>query len=826
MKSITYKLLLLACIAAGNNAVHAQTAPAAAKAQTITGTAKVTGSLVIEIGKPADYATVSLIRAKDSSIVKSSLSNEAGVYTIDRVSAGTYIIKATIIGYNKSFSAPFTVTAASTTVSVPLMKILPATNSLQAVNVTATKPLVERKIDRTVINVENSVLAAGNSAMEILEKAPGVTVDKDDNISLRGKQGVTVMIDGKLTYLSAAQLAQMLRSTDGNTIQSIEIITNPSAKYDAAGNSGIINIKMKKNRNVGTNGSFSANAGYGNNHKASSSLNMNHKDGSLNIFGTYSYTNNKRPQDINLNRNISSNGVNTLFKESTDMLGSRAAHNYKLGADYEVSKNNTLGVQLSGYNTAFDANTFNNTLILGAEQLNTQAVTTTANQSAERYNNFAANINNRLVLDTMGKELTMDADYSYFSNRQSNNYTNNYFYADGTTLRTSSLLRNNLPTRINIGTFKADYTNPIGKTMKLEAGVKFSYVHTNNDLRTDSILNNNWVADAGRTNLYIYTENINAGYLNFSKTWKKTSLQLGLRAEQTNSKGDSRDINGLPTINDRNYLNFFPSVFLNQELSDKHTLGINYSRRIDRPSYDDLNSFTQILNAYTYVQGNPNLRPQYTNSYELSYTYKKTYNVTLGYSKTTDVMAEIPRQIDEQKVTFITRENLAVQNAYNLNISAPFNVTKWWNSNNNLTGFYLGFKSDALQLNDGQYAANANSINTFTLNKTVKLEGTFNYQSPLTYGLFHIRSNYGFDGGISKSFAAKKATLKFSVSDLFNTRKQNLTVKQGNLNFNVFQKNETRVARLTLTYNFGNAKIQSRRHNSGASDEQGRVKAN
>ncbi|UEG53040.1 TonB-dependent receptor [Mucilaginibacter daejeonensis] len=815
MKPIIYKIFAAIALIAG---------PVLAKAQAVAPTGKVNGNVINDQNKPVDFATITLLRAKDSTVVKSSLTNEAGHYTIERIVNGTYLIKATVVGYEKMVSAPVSITANSN-ITVPALQLRSLTKNLSAVNVVATKPLIERKIDRTVMNVENSVLAAGNSAMEILERAPGVTVDKDDNISLKGKQGVTVMIDNKLTYLSAAQLATLLRSTDGNNIQSIEIITNPSAKYDAAGNAGIINIKMKKNRQAGTNGSFAATGGYGHNHKASTSLNLNHKENNVNIFGNYSYNNNKRPQDITLNRTISNGGTNTFFNERTDMLRERSAHNYKAGADWDINKRNTLGIQVSGYNSASDASTFNNTLI-SPDQITNSAVTTTRNMATDRYNNITANINNRMVFDTLGKELSMDADYSYFWNRQTNNYTNNYFFADGQTLRTQSLLRNSLPTKIDIVTYKADYVNPIGKTMKLEAGLKVSYVGTNNDLRTDSLLNNNWVADAGRTNLYKYTENVNAAYFNFSKSWKKTSVQAGLRAEQTNSKGDSRDIKGVASVNERHYLSWFPSVFVNQELSDNHTLGINYSRRIDRPSYDDLNSFVQILNAYTYQQGNPNLRPQFTNSYELSYTFKKRYNLTLGYSRTTDVMVEVPKQIDAQKVTFITRENLAIQNSYNLNMNLPFTIAKWWSMNNNITGFYLGFKANSpdLQINNGQYAANGNSINTFTVSKTLKFEGTFNYQSALTYGLFHIRRNYGFDAGVSRSFAAKKATLKFSVSDIFNTRQQYLTVRQGNLNFNVFQKNETRVARLTFTYNFGNAKIQSRRHNSASGAEQGRVK--
>jgi iron complex outermembrane receptor protein len=321
------------------------------------GAAKVSGSLVNDQGKPLDYASVSIIKAIDSTIVKGALSNDNGVYTFEKIPAGKYLVKATVVGYVKAVSKPFTVTEGSTKVEVPVLNMQPGNTTLKTVTVTATKPLIERKIDRTVMNVEGSVLAAGNTAMEILARAPGVTVDKDDNISLKGKQGVTVMINDKLTYLTAAQLATLLRSTDGNTIKSIEIITNPSAKYDAAGNSGIINIKLKKNTQSGTNGSITAGIARGWYWRDNSSLNINHKDGKLNMFGTFSHGDNKRGHNLGLRRVTDSAGYKTYFDQQSSMPGSNHYNNYRLGADYDLTDKHIIGFVVSGYsNSGNDAN--------------------------------------------------------------------------------------------------------------------------------------------------------------------------------------------------------------------------------------------------------------------------------------------------------------------------------------------------------------------------------------------------------------------------------------------------------------------------------------
>ena len=781
---------------------------------------KVSGALLNEQGKPLDYATVSLLRASDSTVVKGALSNDAGVYVFTNIKAGNYIIKASVVGYQKAVSKTFTVPANSSQVTAPALNLRTGSTELKAVTITATKPLIERKIDRTVMNVENSVLAAGNTAMEILERAPGVTVDKDDNISLKGKQGVTVMINDKLTYLTAAQLATLLRSTDGNTIKSIEIITNPSAKYDAAGNSGIINIKLKKNAQSGTNGSLTIGGAKSKYWRDNSSLNLNHKQGGLNVFTSLSRGDNKRGHDIGIDRIITDSlGNKTYFNQKSNLPSINHYNNYRLGADYDLTPKHTIGFVVSGYsNSEKDLN--DNRTIIGKQFGVPDSSLRTASDIRQTYKNFALNLNDRLKLDTSGQELSIDLDYSKFKNNSNAMYNTDYFLPDGSIQHEPQMLRNQTPSTISIYTGKADYTKPLTKTIKLEAGVKFSSVKTDNDLQAQIFSNGAYINDTTRTNRFIYTEKINAGYLNLNKQFKKFSVQLGLRAEQTRSTGNL--IGSTPVK--RSYLNLFPSVFINQTINDKNEISFSYSRRIDRPGYDDLNPFVYYLDPYTYSQGNAFLNPQYTQNFELNYTYNKTINVSLGYSHTTDAITELI--LTEGKRSFETHQNLQTQTGYNVNINTPFTITKWWEGNVNATAFYLGFKSDTLagqKFNDGQWAFQGRTTQTFKF-AGYRFEVTGDYQSSLTYGIYKIRPRYSVDMGVSKSFMEKKFNIKASCDDIFNIRRNDLSSQVVNNNFVIKQKNDTRVMRLTFTYNFGNSSIKMRQHRSGADDEKGRVK--
>ncbi|SHM81591.1 outer membrane beta-barrel family protein [Mucilaginibacter sp. OK098] len=794
-------------------------------AQPSKSSAKITGALLDEKGKPMDYATVSLLNAADSSVVKGTLSNDAGTYAFDHINTGTYIIKASVVGYEKTASKPFSVTDGSI-VTVPGLKMQQASHALNAVTITASKPLIEHKIDRTVMNVENSVIAAGNTALEILERAPGVSVDKDDNISIKGKQGVTVMINDKLTYLTSTQLATLLRSTDGTTIQSIEIITNPSAKYDAAGNSGIINIKLKKNKQSGTNGSVTLGAGYGSTFKDNGTLTLNHKEGNLNVFGSFSHDDRKREHTLNIKRIVTdSTGAKTYFNQFSSIPNDNHNNSYRLGADYDISSKNTIGFLVNGYFNKEQDDNANKTYISTQPNV-VNSYQTTTSQINQTYNNIALNLNDRYKIDTAGQELAVDLDYSKFKNNSAAHYDTYFYLPDGSTMAPPVFLRNQTPSVITIRTAKVDYTYPINKILKLETGFKLSDVKTDNNLQAQKQVNGSFINDTTLTNRFVYTEKVDAVYANLSQNYKNFSIQTGLRGEYTSSIGNSITNN---RVVKRHYFDLFPSVFINQTLNDKNEMGLSYSRRIDRPGYDDLNPFVYYLDQYTYQKGNPFLNPQYTNNFEFNYTYNKSITLTLGYSHTSGAITQILLTDPKSKATYQTNLNLQSQNNYNVNLYAPYTIAKWWEGNVNVTGFYLKFKTDTLlggKLDNGKAAYQIRTTQTFMIAKGWKAELSNYYNSAMTYGIFNIKPQYATDAGISHSFANKKANIKLSMSDIFNTRRNDVTSYYQSNNLDIKQKNESRITRLTFTYNFGNNKIKVRQHQSGADDEKGRVKGN
>ena len=433
-------------------------------------------------------------------------------------------------------------------------------------------------------------------------------------------------------------------------------------------------------------------------------------------------------------------------------------------------------------------------------------------------------MNDTYKIDTAGQELSADFDYSQFKNNSVSQYITDYYLPDGSIQQPESFLGNLTPSTINIRTGKVDYTKPISKSLKFESGLKFSDVKTDNNLTEKDAATDPYVS----TNHFIYNEKIDAGYVNLNKDFKGYSVQAGLRAEYTSSiaNGDSANI---VSVIPRHYLNLFPSLFITHIINDKNDINFSYSRRIDRPQYDNLNPFVFHIDPYTYQKGNPYLQPQYTNNFEFNYTYNKSLTVTLGYSKTTNVITEVPGTDPVTKVSFITNDNLQEQNAYNLNVYEPYTFTKWWEGNVNATAFYLGFKSNGLEggdLDRGQFAYNIRTTQTFTPFAGYKAELTANYQSDLTYGLYDVKPRYSVDAGVSHSFDNKKFNVKLSMSDIFNTLRNDVNSNYQSTDLMITQKRESRITRITLTYNFGNNKIKAREHQTGADDEKNRVKGN
>lgn len=783
----------------------------------------INGVIVDEQQKPLDYVTVGLFKASDSSLVKTALTSPEGKYAFVNINSGSYYVKATLMGYVTFKSKIFTLNDNELNLKLEDIKLLSNTKTLNTVNITAVKPLIERKADKLVMNVENSSILSGSTALEVLQKAPGVTVDQNDKISMQGKQGVLIMIDGKQTYMSSADVANLLRNMQSSQLESIELITNPSAKYDASGNSGIINIKTKKSKSGGTNGSVNAVAGYGKNFRASAGLNLNHRTNKINIFGNFNRAEIGRQNYIGIDR-ISNGTTNTYFIQGGNSFRKMKNNSYKAGIDFFINKKNTIGFLFNGYNNNGYEKMDNNTLI-GSSFSQVDSTIIANNLQTNKYKNMSYNLNYKSILDSAGSEISVDLDYSKYRGNDGAVFANDYRYANGLLIRPTEHTRNATPAIIDIKAFKLDYNVSLSKALKLEAGLKSSWVKTDNNLIAERFSAAGWNNDPKRSNQFVYDENVNAIYGSLNRQFKNVSIQFGLRIEQTNSKGNLITTNNVVK---RSYWDFFPTLYIQQKLDKKNQLGFSYGRRVDRPSYDALNPFVYYLDQYTYNKGNPFLNPQYTHNLELSYTFMQKYLLSVSFSRTNDAITQVVLPDASQKALYQTNANLASNTSFGANLNIPIQIMKWWSMNNNLNVFSLSFKSPNLggeTLNTGKTSFQFKSQQSFIINGGFTAELSGNYESPIDYGTLSIQSRYYLDAGVNKSLLNKKANLKLSLSDVFNTSHSKITSAFPGLKYDLYQKNETQIGRISFTYRFGKNEIKpARRRATGTEAEQGRMK--
>lgn len=784
---------------------------------------KLNAVVVGQDGGPFAGASISLLRNPGGILLKGTVSKENGGVEFLGVSEGKYTMQVSAVGYTTYSSSEITLKK-SEILSLDTIRLVPVSKVLNEAQVVGKKPLIESQIDKIVLNVENSILATGNNALELLQKVPGVTLD-NKKINLRGKSNVIIMIDGKPTYLSADEVSRLLENTASNSITSIEVLTNPPAKYDAAGNAGIINIKTKKNTQFGSNVSLNLNLGQGKYTKGDGGFLVNHRNSWANIFASYNYNNSLGFNDLTIDRSVSDSMGTTYFNSDSYSKFRYRAHNFKFAADFNLGEQQVLGFVVNG-NVSSGNSTRQGDNLIASQKGKLDSVVQGSNFSDFAYHYLAYNLNYKKTFDTLGTELTANADYSYSKNHDNSMMKNRFLDPNWVEFKAPNVFRNDMLSNTKILVFKTDFIHPFDKTTKFEAGLKYSRVKTDNNLvYEDQNTAGEFVPNEDQSNQFLYNENIAAAYLTLNKSFGKFSVQTGLRVENTSSLGNSVTL-GQQTK--RNYTDFFPTVFIQQQINDSHKLGLSYSRRIDRPDYGALNPFIYYLDQYTYQYGNPYLNPQYTNSYELNYTFKERYLLSLGYKRTNDAITQVIESNSETKAIAQTDRNLTYFDYYNMNINIPVKVLKWWTTSNNVTAFYSKYNFDersGAQRQLEKLSFQVSSNHDIRIGETTNLELTANYFSPAVYGVFSFKSYYGVDLGAGKTFFDKKLNIKLAVNDILNTRGQRrLSSVQENGYYRIRNGYDSRVIRLSLSYRFGNINIKSVDKRAGNNDEDNRLK--
>ncbi|MGJ1266215.1 TonB-dependent receptor domain-containing protein [Sphingobacterium spiritivorum] len=769
------------------------------------------GRIVDEKQQPVAAATMYLYVAEKQVLLKSTISNEKGEYEFVNVPEGKYIIEANSVGYAKEKSAVTDINGQNRRVADLVLKN--SSTVLAEVQIQGKKPLIENKQGKLILNVEDSPLAAGNNALEIIKRAPGVSVDQNDNIQLMGQSGINVTIDGRQTYMTGDQLATLLKSTDGNQVKSVEVITATSGKDDAEGSTGTINIVLKKNKIEGFNGNFNVSAAQARRFRGNTSLSVNYKKNNTNVFTSYSYFNERYINDINVDRTIANNGINTNFSQISQIDARDRTHSYKFGVEQKTSAKNTMVLQFIGRNNN-ELNDNGSTTEVRIVNNPVDSIVRSVSDYKERFNNYSVNFNNEFKIDSTGRKLVLDLDWSKFRNSKGADYDNRTFRPDNQLIGTAELLQSDMPVGIDIYVAKLDYSHPLNKNHTIDLGAKYSNVKSDNDLLFEQFEGNNWVNDTTRTNHFIYKEQIAAGYVDYSGQFGKWGLKTGLRAEYTQSDGNSITMG---KRSKRDYLDLFPTGTLTYTASPNHIVSVGYARRINRPNYKYLNPFDYFIDKFTSERGNPYLNPQYADEYKFNYTLLQKYNVAMGYTVKKDAIVESMGQDATTNTTWVTRENLGRNKEAYINLNVPVTVTKFWSMYNNMTAVYMKFEGEVANnaLNRQTVLFQGNSMSTFKISSLLSAEANVNYMSPFSYNIYKLESRWNLDLGVTKTFKNQRSLIKLAVNDIFNTGNHNLSTNFGEFNTRIRQTHDRRVVRLTYTYKFGNLKNNFNKKDTG-----------
>ena len=778
----------------------------------------ISGKVNMENGEPLSFANILLLKPSDSTLVEGSVALDDGSYSLKEVPQGTYLIMASMVGFEASYSPVFQLDSNKTMGTITLREEL-----LDEVQVEGTKPLYQQKMDRMVINVENSIVSAGSSALEILERSPGVLVNRqNNNISIVGKEGVVVMINDKISYVPVSSLIQMLDGMSADNIVSIELITTPPANLDAEGNAGYINIILKERTDVGLNGSISLSGGYSNDYITNNSVNINYRKGKFNLFGTYSLNINETDQIFRFSREYTEDGDRVGTSTFSDRESRQENHNIRAGIDYQISDKTVTGLLVTAYDNKWTMDAEN-------ENVNTrngepESYIFLFNHELNHWKHFGANYN---ISHDFSEEssLVLNLDYLYYKDNNPNDYENSYF-DENMNFEADTIARSTKLTPIETYVAAIDYKTKPGEDLKLETGLKLTSSNFENDVAVEDLINEIWVADPTLTNKSNLDESIYAAYasMEYSIT-EKTGMKAGLRFEYTDSELDT-DTQG--RVVDREYGELFPSVFLNHNFNDTLSMNLSYSRRIRRPTFNNLAPFVILFDPNTFISGNASLQPAISNSVKYSINYKSAV-FSLEYTNEDSSIANFQERLDEETGRLIFEaSNLDYTRTFGVTLGFPWRIASWWRMQNNLTyvsqkvrGFYY---EDPIELSLGNFALN--SSNSFEISESWSAELSGFYNSESFFGTAKYDAFYRVDAGISKKFGENGGTLKFTARDIFDSFEFNggTNIEQQDLKTRNLFDFSAPTFLLTYSVNFGNKKLKSSRNReTGAEAERQRV---
>lgn len=763
-----------------------------------------TGTIIDEKSESLGFVNVAVLQASADIVVTGAIAEMDGSFKIKTPPSGSYRLKVSGLGYLPFTTPVFEVTGPAFAKDFGTMQLKPDVKTLKEVTVQAMRPTITTDAEKMVVSVEGTALAQGSTAYEVLEKSPGVWVDQDGNITLNGKPGVMVMINGKQSFLSGKQLQNLLQGMSAENLKDLEIITNPSAKYDAEGTSGIININLKKNELYGMTGSVHGGYQYNRLSTYTSGAELSHKTGKWNTTASLDLARRTRFRDMRMER-IFNGGAEPIFMDQTgNEQQQRFSPSLRLGTDYDLNDRHSVGFMA---NLAYSDNssTFRTDSYLRRPNAEENLLINSSNNIEDSYKNGTFNLHYAGKLDSLGTTLSADLDYARIIDNTNFTFDNQKYFSNTNQLLEQELLTSNNPTGYDIYSAKVDFAKKLGKT-KMELGAKTSYVKSDNELLFYEVIDTRQILDPNRTSHFIYKENIYAAYATFASSIGKVwQLKGGLRAEYTDSEGHSIT---LKDVKPRNYLDLFPSVFVQQRVSDNYQVGYKYSRRINRPYYEQLNPFIFYIDPYTWATGNPELRPQYTNSFELTHTLKKSYNLVMTYAYTTDFIAEVPEFNSEDNTTVFERRNVKSFRNIGTTLVAPVRISGKWDINNTATLAHQRYTNeyDEQNLIREQLFFMLQSNHNIQLPKGFRVELNAGYQGPAVYGMFEIEDNWWVDAGLKRSFLDDKLALSVNATDIFRTREMNLATRQEGNENKIYQYYGAQSIRINLRYRFSKGK--------------------